>query len=467
MTVNMAIGPLVRDVEDVPSTIERIAHTPNVELYRSQNRGLDKDPEYVMVTADNVLATFGETGLVQTIERIDGDKQRHLVVYQDGQGRYHIDPDELPVDGIQRDPRYTEGQHLLMALQYVYDRTKEIPAALDQRVQRFHALTAERAIARFQDYSTLLGPADIIPDYTHRTNIVTVSSGCRFACRFCPEGGEQLELYSPEKIRENMLMAREIQRRYHSGLERYMDEGFLNTADLLAFGIMPDSPIRPEDIIEMYLEVFPEAQKLGTFMDVRSILEFSKDQRFNGTITSNNLRGLRQRTEGDSKSGVIHPLLTRAYVGIETAHDEASKFLGKNIPYDDKFDALSLLQEAGFRVKAIIQVGALGEGFYRRREDIGKERTPKNFVSSREALARTVNLMQRVEPYRTMVSSFVPLQHLPLLADPRLVPYEDSSQVQDEIDFVVEQLRGTRTRVELSYEQFVVGKQRRPRRLAV
>ena len=83
MIADIYAGPLLRDVNDIPQVIEAIAKTPEIEIYRAPMMEYELDPIYIMITNDDVLTTFGETGLVATIEKIDKEGNRHVVVERD------------------------------------------------------------------------------------------------------------------------------------------------------------------------------------------------------------------------------------------------------------------------------------------------------------------------------------------------------------------------------------------------
>ena len=420
--------------------------TNEVRVYYCPNPG--GDSTYWMGTDDNVLASFGATGLVQTIEKIGRGYTATPVVERDNQGNFQTNRKNLPLDGVKDPKDYTDNQLIGMLLTHVYGQINKVPDNKENGLSKFHAMTSNRVVARFADYSSLVGPSDIIPDYNDLMNIVTISHGCPNKCLYCPERGG-IELFTKEQIEENMGTARKTQQEYHGGLEDLMNEGFINTSDILWFKVLEESEMKPEKIIKMFRKYFPELEKIGAFMGVKNILEVSHVPSLDKFV-SNYLSDLRAAG------------LSRAYVGIETGNSEASALLGKNETYEMKKQALRLLGEANFKTKAIVQVGSLGKGFYRRAEDIGKKRNRHNFISSKRALDDTIRLLKESNLHRVMISQSLPLEGLPinkLRKSGRIWGYDDPQKgINWETNYIIRGLRGSGIQVELEYESFVKSK---------
>ncbi|MFW6450309.1 MAG: hypothetical protein ACOCZ6_04605 [Nanoarchaeota archaeon] len=171
------------------------------------------------------------------------------------------------------------------------------------------------------------GSRDIFPDYNDLMVFIKLSDGCLNRCLHCPEVGV-IRLYSKSGIEENMKFMRNIQMKSHGPETRkLMYERFLNTSDLLWFEKLK-SDTNPFEITEMMKENFPEFIRIGSFFELHNVLEVCKTGNPDKPYDSSYLKEL-------AKWG-----LTRAYVGVETAHFLGSDLLGKRESYETKRQGL-------------------------------------------------------------------------------------------------------------------------------
>ena len=433
---------------------EKIQQTDEAELYilrYSLHKGSSDvgDSELKFVTKDSVLATLGLTGLVSVVEKVEKNGDLTEILRRDHKGNFNLERKNLPVDGVVDNEALTDEQLIPLIIDYVYNESRKLPDDKDNHLgSLFHYWTAERFISRFRDFQSLLSKKDIIPDHSDLTVPVKLSDGCPYSCIYCPEGNN-FKPKSMEEIIESMKATRAIQEEYHRRAINQMDEGFLNTSDLLLFTHRRYKKygVDPVEVVKLFKETFPEVEKLGTFFSVRSIIRMKEEhgEEYSKRFFKN-LAG----------AG-----LNRAYIGIETANDEGSRLLGKKDRYADKLYAINLLQECRIYVKAILQVGVLGEGFY----PLGKKKTPENFVKSEKAIEETIRLMNEAQPYRTMISEFVQFEGRKIfdyIANGQIVPYKDSREgIKKEIEMLDKGIcLQSNGRIEPAYEKFLPTKPR-------
>lgn len=425
MLESTILGPLFAKAYRLNSRrfgpFEKVQQTDAAELYILRYpwpRGSDRpsDPEFRLITRDGVLSTFGLTGLVSAVDDIGEDGTLTEILRRDVQGNLELNRGNLPVNGVVDDPALTEEQLTSLVINYVYNQARELPDDGDNTLSRlFYYWDAQSFVSRFRDFRALKSGTDIIPDESDLTVHVKISDGCPFSCTYCPEGGGFFP-QSMDEIMQTMRTTRALQEEYHQRAISNMTEGFINTSDLLLFTNTKYAQlgVDPRRVVLAFKDTFPEVKKLGTFFGVKSVLKSAEDPSY-GEKFFDELR----------EAG-----LNRAYIGIETGHDEGSKLLGKPETFYDKLRAMNLLKQHGIAVKAIIQVGVLGKGFYPRGTP-EEERTPGNLISSEEAIQRTVSLINQAQPYRVMMSEFVPYDGLPIfgdISDGLIIPYKDPAE---------------------------------------
>jgi radical SAM superfamily enzyme YgiQ (UPF0313 family) len=364
-------------------------------------------------------------------------------------------------------PSFTDTQLQAQLIDYAYTEAKNLPD--DHRgtiARKFRDFTGDRVLARFKDFRMMVGPRDIIPDgdSDYHVPIVTTAEGCIYDCGHCIIGGG-MEIFSGAQIKRNIKRARTILEEYHGDNLDDLIEGFINNSDILWHLISAKSELNPLEIVSLYKEAFPQVWKLGAFFGIRNTIRTVEK------IDKNYLKKLFKNEEG----------ITRGYVGVETGHDEAAFLINKPESYQDKLKAVNYLKDARIAVKAIVQIGVFGQGFYRRAEDIGKPKTEENFVSWKEVADRTIELLLEMAPYRIMPSEFLPLRNLPVLKlyeQGRIVPYSNPGEIDREKAYIYNRIRqahdngsviwqGETVRkrafeppVEPDYEKFVEGRTR-------
>jgi hypothetical protein len=393
-----------------------------------------RDPEFWYLRLDGTKAVLGPTGMLKSVERLT-ESNLEMVMYRNNAYGNFWDKDHNQMGG----------QPLKEAIAAIYQGLDALDFKSAGRKSLF-GWNAERLMSRFADYSQLYEMSDIIPEYTDRMNLVKVSEGCPLKCIYCPEPNpNRMVPYSEEDIVKEMIRARELQRKYHQGNESIMNEGFLNTTDLLWFHQNDwTDPIR---IVGLFREHFPEIRKIYSFMGVPSVNRTSLEY----------LKALYDGAEG----------INRVLIGIESADEATSRFLGKNETYAEKKEALMKLREVGFKVKPIIQIGMVGEGFT---DPAG------NFVSSRQGLEATARLMADFlsfsklsrKPDKILISEYIPIEGTPLRKlheDGKIVtPYHSPCGADDDIKFFLAELqqRGVDiySSVEMDYESALEGRAR-------
>ncbi len=447
----LTAGPLLNQV--TPNyefgPLEKVQETEEVELYIlrypwDQNGNNIIDPEFKLITNDGVLATFGQTGLVSVVEQIEkkGNSKGELrkILERDTQGELYLERKNLPVDGIADNPKLTDTQLKLLIINYVYDRSRKLSDGKDNILSKlFHYWNADKFVDRFRDFSSLKSKKDILPDESDITIHVKLSDGCPYSCIYCPEG-KNFEPKSMEEIIETIKTTRELQEKYHPKALDRMVEGFLNTSNLLLFSESryKHLEIDPIEVVNLFKKNFPEVERLGTFLSVKSIIDVA------------------ERYGEDYFRKLAKAGLNRAYIGIETALDEGSRLLGKSDTYEDKLYAMSLLKRNGISVKAIVQVGVLGEGFY----PLGKEKIKSNYISSERSIRRTIKLMNEAQPYRVIISEFIPYEGLKrdeYIKKGIIIPYTNPLEgITKEINMLNKGIKLEQHRkIELGYERYL------------
>ncbi|MFA6888137.1 MAG: radical SAM protein [Candidatus Woesearchaeota archaeon] len=284
---------------------------------------------------------------------------------------------------------------------------------------------AQRVLARFADFSMLYGDNDIVPEYADTMVVVRVSEGCPRRCIYCPEPGK-FKLYNEQKVRENMDLARRLQEKYHGPAIVMMDEGFINASDVL-WHHLKSGGVDPLRIVQLFKKTFPELRKIYSFVGVPNFNQISRDDKHYLDALFN------------------YDAINRVLIGIETCDDDTSRFLGKNESREEKVYALRTLasmgQSHGVKVKAIIQIGMTGKGFY----------FQDSFISSRTALERTAKSLYDASssstykrPFYVLISRYVPVQRTLLTMmhkNGRIVPYDTSQGVEEDVHFFITTLK--------------------------
>jgi len=411
-----------------------IARRDGAELCYVQGKEFGKDPEYWYLTADGAKAVLGPTGMLKSVERL-AESSLEIVVHRNNAYGNFWDKEHNQVIG----------RELSDAIEEVYRGIHSLEFIEDGQIDIFQWDSA-RLISRFEDYKQIYNGNDIIPEYSDRMTIVKLSDGCPRKCIYCPEPSPDFMVpYTDEGIKQEILKSRELQRRHHSGLEFLMDEGFLNTTDLLQFHLKGWAD--PIGIVDLFREHFPELRKIYSFMGVPSVNMTNPTYL---TKLFNNAQGI-----------------NRVLIGIESADDATSRFLGKNETYKEKLEALLKLRDAGFKVKPIVQIGMVGEGFYK---------NAGNFVSSRQGLEVTARLISEFlsrsvfskKPDKVLISKYIPIEGTPLKRlheEGKLVkPYSSPSGVEEDIRFFIGLLQRRRvdmhSQVETDYESALEGRVR-------
>ena len=120
--------------------------------------------------------------------------------------------------------------------------------------------------------------------------------------------------------------------------------------------------------------------------------------------------------------------VSRLYLGLETANNEASSLLNKRITYDEKKQAAELIKQARIGLKVIAQIGVVGKGFYPLGEPVGGR-----FVPWYTAQDDTIRWINDVQPYRVMLSDWQNYGNLPinaLINEGRIVQDDDPEKVR-------------------------------------
>lgn len=437
------IEPFYKQVGDALIGMTTISRNEHAELYHSTMFGTKENPKYVLATSENLLIEFGIAGMVKSITK-KSDRGYEKILNRDGQGNYTINETLIkPFENTTIKTNQKNNDSLEKLINYAYERVGALPDDEWSTIQKkFKNYDANRVIARFKDFRKLVGYNGIIPDFDeHQVPVVTTMTGCPKKCVYCCIGGK-VEVYSSEKIMDNIQLAKEVLKTYHKPIIPELYEGFINASDILWHNILK-SELDPLEIVALYKEAFPNVQNLGTFFGVENILkvgpEYLKSLMYN-------LGAKNKKDKGFGKG------ITKGYVGIETGHSQGSKLLGKKHSFKNKVDAINILKQANIGVKEIIQVGVFGKGFYEKEEDIGK---PNKFISSREAMDATIKFVLETAPYRVMLSEFTILEDLPiekLIKKGQIVPYDNNDEVKNEIDYFVEKVKKVHRKREVKWQ---------------
>jgi len=372
---------------------ELVATNKNAEL--ALIREADQDPAYVLMNKDGMQADFSTVGLVKRVAKLPKRQDNILVERENGYG-------EFVVTGTER-------------LEHILERVYGEVTALkfkEKEEQDLFAWRASQVIARFGDFRQLFSPQDIIPEFNDNMVVIKLSDGCGKGCKGCPEGTIPLRLYDEKRIRENVVRARRIERHYHEGHLERMDEGFLDSSDLLLFGE------RAAGIVTTVGTIFPEVIKWYAFASVKNVLKAPARQ----------LNELRE-------AGLYSVLL-----GIETAHEPTSRIWGKTETAEMKTAAVKRLQEIGYKVKPIVQIGMVGEGFvYNDRFYSGKEGLEATASWAADVIGTPLERSARRNGDVKLLIS----RHIDGIGSERkgIVPYRHANRAEEDLQFFLRQLQ--------------------------
>lgn len=403
------------------------------DLVLLYGRDRDEDSSYVFITPDGLLASLGIGGIVKTVEElIDGDQRRPLLHRQTGYGNFTLPEGTQPIEVVIDD---------------LYSRIRGLKIPNPNIEDTMKIWTAQRVFARFSANRQFYSEQDIIPEFDDSMIVVKVSDKCPRACHYCTEPGKFV-LYDEDQIRANMELAKRVQLEFHESAVPDMNEGFLNGSDLL-WHRLKRGGVDPIKIVEMFKEYFPNAVKRSAFVGVPTTNKVhAQDPTY--------LRRLCDQTRG----------LNRVLVGIETGHETTSYFLGKNETFAEKKRALEDLYSAGFKVKIIVQIGMIGQGYWSEEE--------RRYISSEETLDETGRLIgevsrlaRRDRPLQVLLSRYVPIPRTKLAKMHRdnypIIPYSGEESAQSDAEYLKETLRGYRRlsniEIEDKYEVALEGRQ--------
>ncbi len=443
--------------------LTNISLSEKAELYHTTMYPTKEDEKYILITKEKdhyLLTTMDALGHVNLVQKAklsnknsdnnnpNKDLKLEEILRRTKQNEYISNRENFPADGIDKDIQFTNNQLSALILDHVYNIIRDLPLASNYNgIRSLNILkekTGEQILKRFKEWYFMIDdPGTIIPDSDspYVLPFITTSIGCYRDCAHCPEGGGML-FFSRKKIENGIKTAMAIAKEYHPNDYEELDEEFINTADLPAHDlfynpskneqkpnneneILRYSEMKAIEIINQITKENSNINKLGSFMGVKTILEMYKK-------------------EGDKYfKDLADAGLNRAYIGIETGHDLASKLLGKNETADEKLKAIEILKNAGIGVKLIMLVGAFGEGFYSKPLTGNSEEDKKNFISKNEIINANAKFVANAKPYRIMPSNFLPLKNIKwhdLIKTGRIIPYEQGIQFDKEYGMLIKKI---------------------------
>ena len=472
-------GPLLRRYLEkdysLGGPLEWIINSEDAEVYFAPAIGNRPDPEFLMATPEALL-TFAYTGDLARIYKIndhsiddrlgragrimnsmidepgfanirtnmksgiaalrnvyhlknDGRLEQGLQI--DNKGRFELFKQNLPVSDIYPVPSLTDEQILQSLVNHAYALSQSVSQYQpNDKAKHFLALTYQDILARFKMLKSLRGTKDIVPDESRLTIVVKAGNGCMMNCNYCPEAGNFVSYKKGEFV--NSIVETKNWLLEILGPERIqrMTDGFINLSDIGWLDIDKKGDMSSVEAVQLMKEYFPWLQKLGTFIGSSTALTLSKDPFGN----YHHING--KRYSGEYFKRLFEAGINRMYLGVETAYTQGSKILDKHIPYEDKVLAARLIQDAGIKLKVILQVGVLGEGFY---DSKGR------FVSWEEATDKTIQFVNEVQPYRVLISEFQPISGLPIydvIRQKKIIPYTRKEQYETEMDRLISGIRG-------------------------
>lgn len=308
------------------------------ELIYFWNSEFDTDPRYVLLVKDSDTihkATLGETGLVESLEECTEHGTRYRFLRHNAFGNFIVSDD----------------CHFEQEVDRIYDTISEITLSFPYLQKTYHLFDfdAKKVKNRFRDFNNLFGAADIIPEYTDRMTVITVSSGCYGTCFYCPESvSEHLIPFDMDVIRRNIEEARDLVQMYHGPHNELMSEIHYNSADFLRF--VKESGIKPDNVFRKVRSVFPSYTKGYAFARATTVK--------NAPIDS--IRKLHYYGPNLMDMGI-----NRWIMGFETLDERLSRFVNKHETSCDKMQAIRKLENVDPRIKPkiTVQVGLPGKMF--------------------------------------------------------------------------------------------------------
>ncbi|MEA2037223.1 MAG: hypothetical protein U9O94_06945 [Nanoarchaeota archaeon] len=363
-----------------------IASSSSADLYYLEKPSGDRLP-YLRLVTDRIVADVELSGLVSTIRKIEGDKLRDVLV-RDVHDNVFLSKENLGLDLIVNSDA-SDKQTADALINHVYRQGQLLANHEDTYTQSKDFI--DRFFERLVEFNSLKSRRDIIVDRDDSVLFTRWSEGCLKNLFFddctdheyCPlfGGGKQ---YSNQDAIEGVDMLVEFLDKYHKRTISQFRTLEIVTSDLATF-LLPGGSFEPYQAIRYAKKTLnrkgAQIDKIGAFMHFGTLLWVFENM--GASYLHNSL--LRLKAEG----------LNRVYLGYETANLEGSKKFGKEIKSELKDYMIDLIQTHNIYVKAIIQVGALGSKFY---TDEGKR------VFSKTALRETIASMNKVRPYRVMVS---------------------------------------------------------------
>ncbi|MFH1849572.1 MAG: hypothetical protein ABH879_05275 [archaeon] len=375
MSIGRHHSTLIRRYENGDRLHSVVARADGIELVRLPPQSGMDDAEYWLLKNDGTKATIGLTGLVREVEEYSNPGRS---------GRYRDSENVLSRTngfGYFRD----HDSDIRLLLDGVYEDIRRLEFT-DPDQKGIFDWTGEQVQNRFEDYRSLYGPGDIVPEFNDTMNVVRVSADCPNRCPPCPLGTGNFVMFPEETIRYNAERARGLQLRHHGEYAHLMNEVFPDSSDILLFHRLGGTD--PRKIAEILYEKFPEARKMPAFTSVKSVNETGFAY----------LRDLRQAG------------YSRFLVGIEAFHGPMSRFLGKNESPSEKGEALLKLLEAGYKVKPIMQI-IDGESF----RQGGREVSIRNGVrATLEYFGRIIDPMKHKNRVKVLVSVTQPIPGTPM-----------------------------------------------------
>lgn len=430
-------GPIMKRVVDEKfrnrTPLEWILGSSDVEVYFYRESKINPDPEFLMATSDDVLVRFAVTGdMMGMYKRNQATGSLDAIVEMDTKHRFHLDRKTLPINGVMNNTSLTDENILESLVGYSYQKAKAVRDFDSTGIAKyFQVLTYEAIVARFNLLKIIQSSTDIIPDQTPRTIFVKAGDGCAMNCSYCPEGAVKFVPYSERQFIEHLeLIGTALTDILGSEGIRKMNEGFINISDLGwldAYKKMGKTDLSSVRAAQLMLRYFPWLEKKGFFIGSPTALGLSKDNLGAHKLRKGNLRYSSDYFKRLYSEGGLN----RAYIGIETSHDEGSALFRKPVTYEQKLLASNLIQDAGIRLKAIVQIGLLGQGFY----PLHKRISPENFVPWHVSTDLTAKWINEAGPYRVLESDHQHSEELPiqeLIRTGRLIPYTCPKQFDDE-----------------------------------
>jgi hypothetical protein len=387
----------------------------------------NEDPTFWYMTRRGDKVIMGQTGLVQSYEQCNTEGNLNTIIERsNGYGHFRSDKEELSLGD----------EKLKIELDRIYNAISQLTFYEEDKRDLFE-WRSDQVIARFGEFGKFFDDDQIIPEYNDTMVVLTASQGCFGNCIGCPEKGGKYFASNIEQLYEKLERARRVVEKYHGNHMSSMNEGFINASDILLnyFTSQKNTNIPdPITIVKAFYDLFPEIQKMYGFV---------------GTPTVNSTPEHYLKTLHESG-------LNRVLIGIETAHDATSAFLGKPFSTEQKGKAIRKLQEAGFRkIKGIVMVGATGQGFY---DDNGK------FQSSWDALEETAefmkqnmrSLMFKERADKVIISRYVKAEGTELKKlheeGKVVVPFSSESELEKQVQWLVSEMRKAQIDVEAGYE---------------